>query len=167
MVGLTVKLKNRGYNQRTEGYKKKPILNKIDLQGMGPEKLVRLSNDVLEKLRQYDKLQYNEYIYTTFKLLMDANISQWKLSNQENVFYLLSGYAFSNYNGWQRYVKGIEEQIKQTESEIQIAKDNAKDVTKQELLFNEVKNLFYGVDTNYKNVNENLKMIKIVNKEVE
>jgi len=156
-----------GYKQSTAGHKKKPILNKINFQGMGPEKLVRLSNDVFEKLRQYDKLQYNEDIYSGLKLLMDANISQWKLSNEENVFYVLSGYAFSNYNGWQRYVKGIEEKIKQTESEIQISKENGKDVTKQEILLNEAKNLFYGEDKNYKGVNEVLKKIKVVDKEVE
>lgn len=156
-----------GHKQSTMGHKKKPILNKINFQGMGPEKLVRLSNDVLEKLRQYDKLQYNEDIYSALKLLMDANISQWKLSNQENVFYVLSGYAFSNYNGWQRYIKGIEEQIKQTESEIQIAKENGKDVTKQELLFNDARNLFYTVGKNYKHVNEILNKIKVVNKDVE
>ena len=157
-----------GYKQSTAGHKKKPILNKINFQGMGPEKLVRLSNDVLEKLRQYDKLQYNEdNIYSTLKLLMDANISHWKLSNEENVFYVLSGYAFSNYNGWQRDVKITEKKIKQTESEIQISKENGKDVTKQEILLSEARNLFYGEDKNYKGVNEVLKKIIVVDKEVE
>lgn len=98
---------------------------------------------------------------------MDANISHWKLSNEENVFYVLSGYAFSNYNGWQRYVKSTEKKIKQTDSEIQISKENGKDVTKQEILLSEAKNLFYGEDKNYKGVNEVLKKIIVVDKEVE
>jgi CRISPR-associated protein Csh1 len=156
-----------GNAQSVTGHKKKPILNKINFQGMGLEKLVRLSDEVLEKLKQYDKLQYNENIYSALKMLMDSNITKWKLSNQENVFYVLSGYAFSNYSGWQRYVKDIEERIKQKEGEIQRAKEEGKDIAEQELLLNEAKNLFYGEEKNYKGVNEILKNIKVVNKVVE
>jgi hypothetical protein len=134
---------------------------------MGAEKLVRLANDVLEKLRQYDKLQYNENIYTALKLLMDDGIIQWRLSNQENVFYVLSGYAFSNYSGWQRYINGIEEKMKQKDNEIQEAKISGKNLTEQELLLNEAKKLFYGDGKDYKRINEILKDIKKINKEVE
>jgi CRISPR-associated protein Csh1 len=132
-----------GNAQSGAGHKKKPILDKINFQGMGTDKLMRLSNDVLEKLRQYDRLQYNEYTYSVLKSLVDNNMGKWNLSNQENVFYVLSGYAFSNYSGWQRYVKGIEEKIKQKESEIQ-----------------------NGAEKDYKRVNELLKKIEIHDKEV-
>jgi len=156
-----------GNAQSAKDIKNKPILNKINFQGMGAEKLVRLANDVLEKLRQYDKLQYNENIYTALKLLMDGDIIQWRLSNQENVFYVLSGYAFSNYSGWQRYVNGIEEKMKQKDNEIQEAKISGKNLTEQELLLNEAKKLFYGEGKDYKRINEILKNIKKINKEVE
>lgn len=150
-----------GNAQSTTGHKKKPILDKINFQGMGTDKLMRLTDDVLEKLRQYDILQYNENIYSALKLLLDVNITQWKLSNQENVFYVLSGYAFSNFSGWRRYVKGIEEKIKQKEGEIQRAKKEGKDTMEQERLLDEAKKLFYGEDKDYKGANEVLNNIKI------
>lgn len=155
-----------GNAQSGAGHKKKPILDKINFQGMGTDKLMRLSNDVLEKLRQYDRLQYNEYTYSVLKSLVDNNMGKWNLSNQENVFYVLSGYAFSNYSGWQRYVKGIEEKIKQKESEIQRAREGGKDITEQERLLDEAKKLFYGAEKDYKRVNELLKKIEILDKEV-
>ncbi|RKX17395.1 MAG: type I-B CRISPR-associated protein Cas8b/Csh1 [Candidatus Zixiibacteriota bacterium] len=86
-----------GSKQQSKDLKNKPILNKLNFQGMGTDKLMRLTSNVLEKLRQNDILRYNEDTYTASKLLLDNNISTWKLSIQENVFYVLSGYAFSNY----------------------------------------------------------------------
>lgn len=156
-----------GNAQSATEHKKKPILNKINFQGMGTDKLMRLSNDVLEKLRQYDRLQYNENIYSVLKSLMDNNMGKWNLSNQENVFYVLSGYAFFNYSGWQRYVKGIEENIKQKESEIQKAREEGKNITEQERLLDEAKKLFQEGKKDYKRVNELLKKIEIPNKDKE
>lgn len=156
-----------GNAQSARDIKKKPILNKINFQGMGTEKLVRLTNDVLEKLRQFDKLKYSENIYAALKLLMDGNIMKWRLSNQENVFYILSGFAFLNYSSWQRYVKEIEEKIKQKDNEIQKAKEGGKNLTEQEYLLNKAKKLFFGEEKDYKRVNGILKNIKIIDKEVE
>ncbi|WP_164997853.1 TIGR02556 family CRISPR-associated protein [Methanolobus psychrotolerans] len=153
--------------QSGTGSKKKPILNKINFQGMGIEKLIRLSDDVFEKLRQYGRLQYTENIYSALKMLMDMNISQWKLSNQENVFYVLSGYAFSNYASWQRYLIKTEENIKLVENKIKIAKENGNNVTEQELVLKTAIDLFYGTDKNYKKVNEILEIINISAKESE
>lgn len=127
---------------------------------MGTEKLMRLSDDVLEKLKQYNILQYNENIYSALKLLMDTNIAQWKLSNQENVFYALSGYAFSNYLGFQKFIKSIEDEIKQKEKYIQKAKKEGNDITEQESLLNEAKELVYGEKKDYKKAREILKNIK-------
>jgi len=153
-----------GSAQSSTEHKKKPILNKINFQGMGTDKLMMLTNDVLEKLRQYGRLQYNENIYSALKLLMEGNITQWTLSNQENLFYVLSGYAFSNYSGWQRYVKGVEEKIKQKDEEIQRAKEVGKDITEQVHFLDEAKKLFYGAEKDYKGVNKVLKNIKIFDK---
>ncbi|GCC11176.1 CRISPR-associated protein [archaeon] len=156
-----------GNVQSGTGNKKKPILNKVNFQGMESEKLIRLSNDVLEKLRQYGILRYNENIYSSLKMLIDSNIGDWELSNQENVFYVLSGYAFSNFISLQRYVKNIEEKIKQKEDDIQKVKNNGKDVSEYEQLVDEAKKLFYGEGKEYKKANEILKNIKILDKEVE
>jgi len=75
----------------------KPILNKIIYQGMNTGKLLRLTNDIFEKLKQYRKLSYNERIFGVMKRLLDENIQNWDLSDQENVFYVLSGYAYNTY----------------------------------------------------------------------
>jgi len=157
-----------GNAQSGTGNKKRPILNKVNFQGMGSEKLIRLSNDVLEKLRQNNNiLQYNENVYSILKMLIDKSITNWGLSNQENVFYVLSGYAFSNYSGWRRYVKSIEEKIKETEDDIKRAKKDDKDVSEYEQLLDEAKKLFYVEEKDYKKTNKILKNIKMHNKEGE
>lgn len=92
-------------NKQYGKHKKKPILNKINFQGMGTEKLERVYSDILEKLKQYQILGYNENIYSASHLLIEENIDKWSLSNQENVFYILSGFAFSNFLYRKRYKK--------------------------------------------------------------
>lgn len=80
----------------------KPILEKINYQGMSISKIQKLSNEVFEKLKQYKLITdggskyFIQNIYSDHKLLLDKNIKNWKLSNQENVFYLLSGYAIGS-----------------------------------------------------------------------
>lgn len=154
-----------GHKQSVKDIKNKPILNKVNFQGMGVEKLIRVLNEIPDKLRQYDILQYNEIIHTTCHLLMDNYIKKWELSNQENVFYTLSGYAFSNYAGWQRYKRGIEEKIKQTENDIQRAEEAGKDMSQQKTQLNEAKKLI--AESEYNKANEILKQIKINVKEGE
>jgi CRISPR-associated protein Csh1 len=83
-----------GAAQYSDGMQKKPILKKITYQGMGIKRIVPFVNEIFEKLTQYDKLQYNEPIFSAAKALLDKNIDNWALSDQENVFYILSGYAF-------------------------------------------------------------------------
>ena len=75
----------------------KPILNKITYQGMNIGKIIRLTNEIFEKLKQYRRLSYNEGIFEEMKKLLDRNIKNWDLSDQENVFYILSGYAYNTY----------------------------------------------------------------------
>lgn len=77
--------------------KTKPILNKITYQGMNAGKIMRLANEIFEKLKQYDKLSYNERRFSEMKKLLDKHIENWELSDQENVFYVLSGYAYNTY----------------------------------------------------------------------
>jgi len=84
--------------QYFSGYKSKPILDKINYQGMSFKKVQQLSNLVFEKLRQYDKFRFNEQIYGEMKKLMDKyhDEKDWPLTFEENVFYILSGYAFGS-----------------------------------------------------------------------
>lgn len=151
-----------GYKQDKKDIKNRPILNKITFQGMDVEKLKRLSNDIFEKLRQYDVRKYNEEIHSAFKKLFEEHINNWNLSNQENVFYVLSGYAFSGYVGFQRYKKGIEDDIKKKQEEIQEAKAIKKDVTAQEKQLEEAIKMFNSKEKDsYKKTKEILKNIKI------
>ncbi|WP_213698184.1 TIGR02556 family CRISPR-associated protein [Acetomicrobium sp.] len=72
----------------------KPILNKIHFQGMDKTKLVRLANEVYEKLRQYKIAKYNEDIYAAMKTLLDKELLSLN-SPQDNTYWILSGYAYA------------------------------------------------------------------------
>ena len=83
------------YSQRGQGHFKKPILKKISYQGMSLNDLKRLYVDVFEKLVQYNALYPNVEKYNTLcKHYFDRSDNSWELSEFENVFYLLSGYAY-------------------------------------------------------------------------
>lgn len=72
-----------------------PILEKITYQGMDSKRLLRLTNEIFEKLKQYKALTpYNKNVFTACKILLDKYINDWKLDDQENVFYILSGYSY-------------------------------------------------------------------------
>ena len=73
---------------------KEPILEKINYQGMDAKRLLRLTNEVFEKLKQYKVLKYNKSIFAACKSLLDKDIQNWQLDDQENVFYILSGYSY-------------------------------------------------------------------------
>ena len=88
---------NVGNRQYKSGHETKPILNKINFQGMNIQTIIRLTNDIFEKLAQYKILGYNETIFHQYKRLVDIYSNDWPLNNQENVFYILSGYSFSTY----------------------------------------------------------------------
>ncbi|KXG43094.1 hypothetical protein U473_02925 [Tepidibacillus decaturensis] len=73
----------------------KPILNKLNFNGIDKTKIVRLTNDVFAKLKQEKIRAFNEVTYFELKRLIDSNIASWKLNKNENLFYLLSGYSFA------------------------------------------------------------------------
>nr|BAL52721.1 CRISPR-associated Csh1 family protein [uncultured prokaryote] len=74
----------------------KPILNKVHFQGMDPGKIMRLSNEVYEKLRQYKIAEYNEATYAAMKALLDREHKSLD-SPQENTYWVLSGYAYATW----------------------------------------------------------------------
>ncbi|MBD3184933.1 TIGR02556 family CRISPR-associated protein [Candidatus Poribacteria bacterium] len=82
---------------REIGYRqggKEPILEKLNYQGIDARRLLRLTNEIFEKLKQYKVLKYNKSIFSAFKRLLDLYINDWPLDDQENVFYILSGYSY-------------------------------------------------------------------------
>jgi CRISPR-associated protein Csh1 len=83
-----------GKGQLRAGHEGKPVLEKINYQGLSWPKVMQLSNEIVERLRQYDRLRYNERLYAEMKRLLDAHRGDWPLTPQENTFYVLSGYAY-------------------------------------------------------------------------
>lgn len=108
--------------QRQSG---KPILNKVHFQGMDQHKLMRLANEVYEKLRQYKDnkgkalAESNDRLYAAMKAYLDRSLETLG-SPQENVYWVLSGYAYAT---WQAISR------KESEAKKQDEKQDEKEVT--------------------------------------
>lgn len=96
-----------GRSQRLSGYEHKPVLDKVNYSGMNWPRVIRLSNLLVDQLRQHRIFSYNERIYAAAKELLDTHAANWPLSPEENVFYILSGYAWATRAAYQA---GIEKQ---------------------------------------------------------
>ncbi|CEP68812.1 CRISPR-associated protein TM1802 [Moorella glycerini] len=83
-----------GWSQAQHGHENKPVLEKINYQGMSLARLQHLANVVFNLLHQYKILTFNERLYAEMKKVMDQYVNSWPLSPEENVFYLLSGYSY-------------------------------------------------------------------------
>lgn len=104
--------------QRDSG---KPILNKVNFQGMDKGKVMRLANEVYEKLRQYKIAAYNEAVYAAMKTLLDRELASLG-SPQENTYWLLSGYAYAT---WQAIRHG---KAKQEAPQVGIGEQTQREV---------------------------------------
>lgn len=81
--------------QYKEGLENKPVLEKINYQGMTHEKVTRLFNELFEKIRQYRRhIGYAERWWAAGKKLYESG-RDLPMSSDERVFYLLSGYALN------------------------------------------------------------------------
>lgn len=85
-IGNVQYKKNEGGN--------KPILNKINFNGMDKSKIIRLTKDVFNKLNQEKIRRFNEVTFFEMKRLLDKNLEYWSMNKDENLFYILSGYSF-------------------------------------------------------------------------
>jgi len=80
--------------QYKEGLENKPVMEKVNYQGMSEEKVLRLFNDLFEKIRQYKRhIGYAERWWAAAKQLYET-ADKTRLTANERVFYLLSGYSF-------------------------------------------------------------------------
>jgi len=70
---------------------KKRILNKLNLNGMDASNIIKFTDIVFAKLQQLDILKFNEELFADCMVLL--NQSGNTLSNKENLFYILTGYA--------------------------------------------------------------------------
>ncbi|TCS78786.1 TM1802 family CRISPR-associated protein [Tepidibacillus fermentans] len=81
--------------QYQKEHESKPILRKIQFQGMSPNDILRLYEEVVEKLRQYNKLTlFAELLMNRFHAYYGNLEQKWNLSEHANVFYLMSGYSY-------------------------------------------------------------------------
>ncbi len=83
--------------QASKGHKNKPILKKVNFQGMNRKDILRFYDDLVEKLRQYNKITfYTEWLMNRFHYYMGSILTQgdWKLSEHASVFFIMAGYAF-------------------------------------------------------------------------
>jgi CRISPR-associated protein Csh1 len=79
-----------GYAQHAKGHQQKPILQKINFNGMGLREIVKLRSELYEKARQYQK----DLTFLDSKFAQFFNYNNWNMSNFEALFFLLNGYSF-------------------------------------------------------------------------
>lgn len=80
----------------------KPILNKLNVNGMDKAKVFRLSDVIFDKIRQMKIIQQKEgnYIIKNGQLhkvhreLLEKHRDDWSLNKYENIHYILSGYTY-------------------------------------------------------------------------
>lgn len=90
-------LNSIGQAQYKKGHKAKPVLQKVNYNGMDAAALKRLHADLFEKSKQYEVLKYNESNFSKFTdLFVDSKDDPWnkRMKPEESLFYLLSGYSF-------------------------------------------------------------------------
>jgi len=83
--------------QASKGHKNKPILKKVNFQGMSKKDILRFYEELVEKLRQYNKINfYTEWLMNRFHYYMGSALTQgeWHLNEHANVFFIMGGYAF-------------------------------------------------------------------------
>ncbi|MCY9512035.1 TM1802 family CRISPR-associated protein [Paenibacillus larvae] len=103
---LGVMVQKVAWEQFKKDHKTKPILKKIQFQGMKQREVVRLSNDVYEKFRQYRIYDsYTERLINRFNYNYGKIRDNWPLSEQATVFYLMSGYGYAAGNRTKRISK--------------------------------------------------------------
>lgn len=90
---LVGEIGNKEYSRSPEG--KKPILNKLNFEGMDKSRVIRLTNNILNKLNQEKILKFHEGTFNECKRLLDENKDCWKLNKDENLYYILSGYGYA------------------------------------------------------------------------
>ena len=88
-------------SQWMNGLKSYPILDKINYRGMGVRSIQKFSTEVIESLKQYKRLSQKQVAEALFNMhrLLDRTIvaNNWRLSDEEATFYILSGFSYQQY----------------------------------------------------------------------
>lgn len=93
-------LDNIAYAQYLKDHKSKPVLGKINFNGLDKDDIQRLYKDLFEKARQYNTRQnniLNKVEYNSSNFMQYFNPNDWNengLNKKEALFFLLAGYSF-------------------------------------------------------------------------
>jgi len=88
-----------GTAQYKKGHQQKPVLNKINYNGMDHSKIQRLYVDAFELANQYKIANEINFFSKMFAKDFPADEILWKITPQEGVFYILSGFSlYFDYN---------------------------------------------------------------------
>lgn len=79
------------YEQVKKDHSKKPILNKLNYNGMDLDGVMSLHKELREKVVQYKSLKV-EFSLAKFNNLLNPN--KWNIGKSEAMFYIFSGYSF-------------------------------------------------------------------------
>ena len=85
--------------QADKDHSSKPVLNKINFNGLDVNAIKRLKNDLFEKTLQYRDIHDNcKPLFGRFDSLFEydhRDPKSWTMKPEESLFYLLSGYSFN------------------------------------------------------------------------
>jgi len=101
LVGAVGRSQKRRDSDNKNGGTYKPVLHKLNFNGMDFTKVKRLSSEIFNKLRQEKILIYTEAIFYAHKTLLGLNENNWKYNKDENLYYILSGYAYETMKKWE------------------------------------------------------------------
>lgn len=79
------------YAQEQKGHSK-PVLNKLNYNGLNKNDILKLRNDLSEKAKQYNKVNETDFNFKEFTRLF--NFNNWEMHPDEALFFILSGYSF-------------------------------------------------------------------------
>lgn len=84
---------------RSDQSRTKPILEKLNYSGMSLPRVIVFANELFDKLRQYRLLsgEYaaeNEVLFAEAIQQLTRHRSHWPLTDAENVYFVLAGYAY-------------------------------------------------------------------------
>jgi len=72
--------------------KNKTVIDKVNFNGMEKDSIIRLRTGLIEKAKQYSKVNYVVFDDAKFTKYFDFN--NWSMDSKEALFFILSGYSF-------------------------------------------------------------------------
>lgn len=81
------------YEQYRKGYESKPVLNKLNYNGMDRDDITRLRRELAEKTQQFKLHRFTEPLFKRFTPFFNYN--DWSIKPDEALFFILSGYSFN------------------------------------------------------------------------